>query len=98
LDGAVDTTKSDDPLAMAMIQLLSVFAELERNFIVTRTMEGKRAKGMLQGRPEKLDSEQFKQFSKDVKSGLSISKLQAKYNIGRATVSRWKKKVLENGN
>lgn len=94
LDGAVDTTKLKDPIAMAMVQLLSIFAELERNFIVTRTMEGKRAKGMLQGRPEALNAEQYKQFAKDVKAGASLSELQKKYSIGRATVSRWKKRVL----
>lgn len=98
LDGAIDTTKSSDPLAMAMVQLLSIFAELERNFIVTRTTEGKKAKGKLQGRPESLSAEQYKEFQKDVKRGASLSEMQKKYGIGRATVSRWKKKVLENGN
>ena len=98
LDGAVDTTKSNDPMAMAMVQLLSIFAELERNFIVTRTMDGKKAKGMLQGRPEALSAEQYKLFKQDVEKGDSLSMLQKKYGIGRATVSRWKKRVLENGN
>lgn len=100
LDGQIDTTKKDDPMAMALVSLLAVFAELERNLIRSRTIEGKQAKGMLQGRPEALNAEQYKQFEKDVRNGLSLSNLQKKYNIGRATVSRWKKKVLEvnNGN
>lgn len=96
LDGQIDTTKENDPMAMAMVSLLAVFAELERNLIRTRTIEGKQAKGMLQGRPEALSDEQYKQFAKDVKGGLSLSALQKKYGIGRATVSRWKQKVREN--
>lgn len=93
LDGAVDTT-DDNPMAKAMVGLLAVFAELERNFIVTRTTEGKKAKGKLQGRPESLTAQQYKEFKVDVLKGSSLSELQRKYSIGRATVSRWKQKVL----
>ena len=80
-------------MTTALIQLLGTFAELERNLIVSRTIEGKKAKGMLQGRPEKLSQEQYKNFKKDVDKGLSLSELQKKYLMGRATVSRWKNKV-----
>ena len=44
---------------------------------------------MLQGRTEKLSQEQYK----DVDKVLLLSKVQEKYLMGRATVSRWKKKV-----
>lgn len=93
LDDGIDTTQTNSPMTTALIQLLGTFAELERNLIVSRTIEGKRAKGMLQGRPEKLSQEQYKNFKKDVNRGLSLSELQKKYLMGRATVSRWKKKV-----
>lgn len=93
LDGMIDTTMGENPFSMAQIQLIGAFAELERNLIISRVIEGKKAKGMLQGRPEKLTSEQFKEFKKDVVKGLSLSALQKKYNLGRATVSRWKKRV-----
>ncbi|MFC1098368.1 recombinase family protein [Pasteurella multocida] len=93
LDGVVDTTMGENPFSVAQIQLIGAFAELERNLIRARLIEGKKAKGMLQGRPEKLTEEQFKDFKKDVARGASLSTLQKKYNIGRATVSRWKKKI-----
>lgn len=93
LDGMIDTTMPENPFSMAQIQLIGAFAELERNLIVSRVIEGKKAKGMLQGRPEKLTAEQFKDFKKDVAKGLSLSALQKKYSIGRATVSRWKKRI-----
>ena len=41
LNQSIDTTKSKDPMAMAIIHLLGLFAELERNFIVERTQGGK---------------------------------------------------------
>ncbi|MFW9274174.1 recombinase family protein, partial [Glaesserella parasuis] len=44
LNQGIDTTKRKDPMAMAMIHLLGLFAELERNFIVERTQGGKLAK------------------------------------------------------
>jgi len=60
LNQSIDTTKSKDPMAMAIIHLLGLFAELERNFIVERTQGGKRAKlnagklNALGGRPLKV--------------------------------------------
>lgn len=48
---------------------------------------------MLQGRPEKLTAEQFNSFKKDVAKGLSLSALQKKYHIGRATVTLEKKNI-----
>ncbi|WP_341495999.1 recombinase family protein [Photobacterium damselae subsp. damselae] len=52
LDGAIDSTKTD-PLSRAMLQMAGIFAELERSLIVTRTKEGKAAKGKeaIGGRP-----------------------------------------------
>lgn len=95
LDGMVDTSMGDHPFSTAQIQLIGAFAELERNLIRSRVIEGKKAKGMLQGRPEKLTAEQFKDFKKDVMKGLSLSVLQQKYNLGRATVSRWKQRIYK---
>lgn len=94
LDGVVDTT-NDNPMAQAMIGLLAVFSELERDFIVSRTTEGKRAKGKLQGRPEALDDKEYKRFAESVAEGLSLTQLQKEYGLSRATVVRWKKRILE---
>lgn len=44
LDQGIDTTKRSDPMAMAMIHLLGLFAELERSFIVSVLKRGKEPK------------------------------------------------------
>lgn len=96
LDGSIDTTKRNDPISIAMIQLLGLFSELERNFIVSRTQEGKLAKGKdgIGGRPKKISDEKLKQFEKDVLAGKSISQLSKAHNISESTAFRYRKKLL----
>ncbi len=97
LDQGIDTTKRKDPMAMAMIHLLGLFAELERNFIVERTQGGKLAKvesGDLKaigGRPKKLSEKAEEKLVKDILKGGSINELAKKYEVSRATISRYKK-------
>ena len=99
LDQGIDTTKRKDPMAMAMIHLLGLFAELERNFIVERTQGGKLAKvesGDLKaigGRPKKLSEKEEEKLVKDILKGGSINELAKKYEVSRATISRYKKRV-----
>ena len=99
LDQGIDTTKRKDPMAMALIQLLGLFAELERNFIVERTQGGKLAKvesGDLKaigGRPKKLSQKDEEKLVKDILKGGSINELAKKYEASRATISRYKKRV-----
>lgn len=96
----VDTRKQSDPLAMAMIQLLGIFAELERSFIVERTQEGIRAKReageKCGGRPAALSESKLKQFKADAESGLSLSALGHKYKISRATAQRYRTSLKVN--
>lgn len=97
LDQGIDTTKRKDPMAMALIQLLGLFAELERNFIVERTQGGKLAKvesGDLKaigGRPKKLSEKAEEKLVKDILKGGSINELAKKYEVSRATISRYKR-------
>lgn len=97
----VDTRKQSDPLAMAMIQLLGIFAELERSFIVERTQEGIRAKReageKCGGRPAALTESKLKQFKADAESGLSLSALGHKYKISRATAQRYRTSLKNKG-
>lgn len=96
LDQGIDTTKRKDPMAMAMIHLLGLFAELERSFIVERTQEGKRAKlaagqkNALGGRPPKVTDKLRREIYKDFEKGLSINIATQKYNLSRATIARLK--------
>ena len=99
LDQGIDTTKRKDPMAMAMIHLLGLFAELERNFIIERTQGGKLAKiesGDLKaigGKPKKLSEKAEKKLAKDILKGQSINQLAKKYEVSRATISRYKRKI-----
>ena len=93
----IDTTKRKDPMAMAMIHLLGLFAQLERNFIVERTQGRKLAKvesGDLKaigGRPKKLSEKIEVRLVKDILKGGSINELAKKYEVSRATISRYKR-------
>lgn len=99
LNQGINTTKRKDPMAMAMIHLLGVFAELERNFIIERTQGGKLAKvesGDLMaigGRPKKLSKKTEEKLAKDILKGGSINVLAKKYEVSRATISRYKKLI-----
>lgn len=97
LDGIIDTTKRNDPISIATIQLLGLFSELERNFIVMRTQEGKLAKGKsaIGGRPRKLSGDILEQFKKDVLAKKSLPKLSQKYAISISTAARQRKRILD---
>lgn len=97
LDGIIDTTKRNDPISIATIQLLGLFSELERNFIVMRTQEGKLAKGKsaIGGRPRKLSGNILEQFKKDVIAKKSLPKLSQKYSISISTAARQRKRILD---
>ena len=81
-------TSDDSPIAKAMVQLLGMFSELERNFIVTRTQEGRIASGNYGGRPFKLTVEQREQIVKEFRAGKSKSQLANSYGVSRATILR----------
>lgn len=92
----INTQTQDNPMGTALIQLLGIFAELERSFIVERTQEGKRAKlaagqkNALGGRPPKVTDRLRREIYKDFEKGLSINIATQKYNLSRATIARLK--------
>lgn len=90
LDQPIDTT-NDSPMAHAMTQLLGVFAELERSFIITRTQEGKAASGRYGGRPKKLNQQQISEIKRRHAEGESIARLSESYAVSRMTISRYLK-------
>jgi len=85
IDQNIDTT-NDDVMSTAMVQLLGMFAEMERNFIVTRTQEGKQATGNFGGRKNKLSVEQRQEVKRKLKDGISKVKLSQEYGVSRATI------------
>lgn len=54
LQQPIDTTK-DDAFSNAMLQMMGVFAEMERTFIVERTQAGKQRTGNYGGRKKKIN-------------------------------------------
>ena len=85
IDQSIDTNKSD-ALSKAMVQLLGMFAELERNFIVTRTQEGKAATGNYGGRKPKLSESQRLEIKNRLKKGHSKMQLSKEFGVSRATI------------
>jgi len=81
-------TNDDDPMSTAMVQLLGMFAEMERNFIASRTTEGKKASGNWGGRRPSLADEQKKEIQARLKAGESQNKLSKEYNVSRVTIAR----------
>jgi DNA invertase Pin-like site-specific DNA recombinase len=85
IDQNIDTS-NQDPMSKAMVQLLGMFAEMERNFIVTRTTEGKIASGNFGGRKPKLTPDQKNDIKAKLSNGTSKVKLAKEYAVSRATI------------
>lgn len=94
LDGIIDTQRND-PFDKMKCIFMAQLAEMERNWIRERTLEGRLAKGDAGkgGRPKSIDPEQMLAFKKDVNKGLSLIELSKKYNISRSTAYRERKKI-----
>lgn len=91
LDGALDTS-SNSPMSKAMVNLLGVFAQLERDLIADRTSDGqKRAKaaGKHVGRPSKFSPAEIKDIKAALAAGESISALAKQYNTSRPTIAQY---------
>ena len=73
-------------MGMALIQLLGIFAELERSFIVERTQEGTRTKLASGHKTDKIR----KKIYADFKAGDSISTVMKRYDLSKSTVARIK--------
>lgn len=87
LHQSIDTSKND-PMNTAMLQLLGMFAEMERNFIVERTWSGKENTGNFGGRKPKLSPEQKAQVKALHEQGASKSQLAKQFGVSRMTVMR----------
>ena len=87
LHDSIDTSKRD-PMNMAMLQLLAMFAEMERRFIVERTTAGKIASGNFGGRKPKLSDAEKKLIKEKLSQGESKSSLARSFGVSRATIMR----------
>ncbi|MGE4259255.1 recombinase family protein [Shewanella sp.] len=85
IEQSVDTA-NNDPMSRAMIQLLGMFAEMERNFIISRTQEGKVASGNFGGRPLTLDKDTRDLIRERLSRGDSKLSLSKEFNVSRTTI------------
>ena len=72
----------------AMLQLLGMFAEMERNFIVERTWAGKESSGNFGGRKPRLTPQQKGEVRQRFTQGASKAELARQFNVSRMTIMR----------
>jgi len=96
LDGVIDTS-NDSPFAKAIVNLIGVFAQLERDLIVARTTEGRAAAaaaGKHMGRAKQISDEDRAKIRKTLLSKKSSISEQARlYSVSRTTITRIKNEV-----
>jgi DNA invertase Pin-like site-specific DNA recombinase len=88
----IDTTRKDDPMTTALMQLIAVFAELERSMIVSRTSEGRKramSNGVKFGPKYKLQPFQKEQAirMRDVE-GKTLAEIAKFFNVSYQTIGR----------
>lgn len=85
IDDNVDTS-NDSPMAKAMMQLLAMFSEMERNFIVERTrpaIEHAKASGVKFGRPKANKEMYDKAVQEYLKGGVTVKEIIKSYGKDR---------------
>lgn len=100
----VDFGEKADPFVLSMIQLMGVFAELERNMAQQRILSGlknAKAKGVKLGRKEltleDLPRTFIKYYPRYVKGDLKVAEYARLCETSRTTIYRWIN-VYENNN
>ncbi|PPF73379.1 recombinase family protein [Pseudoclavibacter sp. Z016] len=76
----------------AMLQMLSVFADMEREFIRERTRAGlatAKREGRVGGRPPKVDTKRAALIQRMHDEGTSVTEIAATLSIARPTVYRY---------
>ena len=88
--------KETDPTTVAMIQMMGVFAELERAMISARVKSGlqnARAKGHQPGRPsttaENIPAAFYKQYARYKRGNISKTELAKLYGCSRTTANKY---------
>ncbi|MGH8953703.1 MAG: recombinase family protein [Microbacterium sp.] len=86
-----DGLDSTTPTGKAMLQMLAIFAELERSFIQERTMAGlaaARAQGRVGGRPKKVNDAKHRQAQTLRDAGESVPDIAKTLGVSVSTVYR----------
>lgn len=86
LQQPIDTTK-DDAFSNAMLQMMGVFAEMERTFIVERTQAGKALTGNYGGRKKKISIAKRLEIQQRVAAGAKQTDIAAEYGVTRQAIN-----------
>lgn len=86
---ALDTST---PSGRAMFGMLSVFADFEREMIISRIRAGLARSGKRSGRPP-LDAEKVERIKRSLNKGVSINATAKKLKVGVGTVHRVKQQM-----
>lgn len=96
IESIADGLNSSTPMGRAMLQMASIFAEMERNIIAERTVAGlqaAKAQGRVGGRPKATDSAQARQAQKLRNGGESVPDIAKALGVSIATVYRITKSI-----
>lgn len=96
----IDTRRNSDMMTKAMITMLGLFAEMERNFIIERTTNGRELameRGVQFGRPMRKDAKVEHAIDLYREGKMSITKIADVTGVGRATICRRVKALKEAG-
>ena len=85
---------TSDPTSRAMVQMIGIFAELEKNIISRRTKDAlayKQSIGVKLGRPSALTVDKIEQLEFMVSRGKSVKEMCEKLGISKPTYYKWLK-------
>jgi DNA invertase Pin-like site-specific DNA recombinase len=91
IESISDGLNSSTPTGRAMLQMLAIFAEMERSFIAERTVAGlaaAKAQGRTGGRPRVADTKQARKAQALRDSGESVPEIASTLGVSIATVYR----------
>ena len=83
---------TSDPTSRAMVQMIGIFAELERNIISRRTKDSlayRKSIGVKLGRPSALTADKIEQLEFMVSRGKSVKEMCEKLSISKPTYYKW---------
>lgn len=102
-EGMIFDKSSNDPMQKAYLQMIGVFAELQRNLINKSCQEGReiaKAQGKYKGRKTELciggkDEARYKAIVKAINSGMAISEIRNIYKVGMGQIYRIKNELKQ---
>jgi DNA invertase Pin-like site-specific DNA recombinase len=83
---------TSDPTSRAMVQMIGIFSELEKNIISRRTKDSlayKKSIGVKLGRPSALTPDKIEQLEFMVSRGKSVKEMCEKLQISKPTYYKW---------